>query len=280
VPRVVHVSDLHHQIDWDRRSWSSSGWRGAPARVELHGFGRLKRFAGVHDKIRRLVDRVLEAEADQVLLTGDLTALGDDHELAEVRVLLHPLISSGRLALVPGNHDRYSSAPGAGRFERVFGDLLRSDLPEHADARGWPYVRLVGERLAIVGLDSTRVRGWGQYFVGRLGLAQLSRLRRVLDDPRLAGRTTLVLSHHGPFGPRRRFDWRESGLLDSHHLLEVVRERSVVLHHGHSHLRFWHKAGEGLPHVFGGGSATDRGTEGFWHLEVDDHRTLEAHRRA
>jgi hypothetical protein len=85
-----------------------------------------------------------------------------------------------------------------------------------------------------------------------------------------------VLSHHGPFGPHRRVDWRESGLHDAAPLLEVVRGRRVGLHHGHSHLRFWHRADEGLPHVFGGGSATDLGTEGFWELQLEDHVALDA----
>jgi hypothetical protein len=92
----------------------------------------------------------------------------------------------------------------------------------------------------------------------------------------MKGRTVLVLSHHGPFGPRRKFDWRESGLIDARGLLDVLRGRHVVLHHGHSHHRYWHRADGGAPHVFGGGSATDRGTEGFWQLELDDHRALEA----
>jgi 3',5'-cyclic AMP phosphodiesterase CpdA len=277
VPRIVHLSDIHHQLDWKRRSLISSGWRGVPGRFELHALRRLKRFSGVADKIRRLVDRVLALEPDHVLLTGDLTALGDEHELTEARSLLHPLISHRRLVLIPGNHDRYTDAPRSRRFERIFSDLLRSDMPEHADANGWPYVRLAGGELAFVGLDSTRVNGWGQYVVGRVGRPQLKALQRVLDDPRMEGRTVLVLAHHGPFGPRRRsFHWRESGLLDAEPLIDVLRERRVVLHHGHSHHRYWHKAHGGAPHVFGGGSATDKGTEGFWHLELDDHRTLEA----
>jgi 3',5'-cyclic AMP phosphodiesterase CpdA len=276
LPRVVHLSDIHLQLDWRRRSLLSSGWRGAPGRLELHGFGRLRRFAGVSDKIRRLVDQVLRAEADHVLLTGDLTAMGDERELHEARLMLEPLIRTKKLALIPGNHDRYTDAPHARRFERIFAQELSSDMPEHADAHGWPYVRLVSQDLAIVGLDSTRVRGWSQYVIGRLGRAQLQALKRVLDDERLNKRTVLVLSHHGPFGPHRKFTWSESGLLDARAFIETVRERNVIVHHGHSHRRYWHRAHGSAPHVFGGGSATDRGTEGFWQLELDDHRRVDA----
>jgi 3',5'-cyclic AMP phosphodiesterase CpdA len=222
------------------------------------------------------VERVQALEPQLVLLTGDLSALGDDEELAAVRQALEPFIASGRLVTIPGNHDRYTEHPRERRFERRFAAELKSDLPEHADERGYPFVKLVGEDLAVVGLDSTRVGAWSQYFVGRIGETQREALARILDDSRLHGRTVLLLSHHGPWGLERRFDWRESGLLDAGALLELLRERPVVLHHGHSHHRMWHRAGDGHPHVIGGGSSTQRGVEGCWLIEMDDHRHLEA----
>jgi 3',5'-cyclic AMP phosphodiesterase CpdA len=276
VPRIVHLSDIHHQIDWRERSLWSSGWRGAPGRFELHGLGRLRRFQGVQDRIKRLIDLVLGHEPDHVLLTGDLTALGDEAELVHVRLLFASLIAEGRLTVIPGNHDRYTDTPSARRFERVFADLLRSDLPEYADAQGYPFVKLLGNRLALVGLDSTRVHSWSHYVVGRLGPRQLRALTRVLDDPRLEGRTILVLSHHGPVGPSGTFAWRESGLLDAAAFMRTLRGRTVVVHHGHSHHRYWHRARDGAPHLFGGGSSTEGSRAGFWQLELEDHRVLEA----
>ncbi len=276
VHRIAHLSDLHHQVDWRERPLHSSGWRGAIGRFELHGMGRLKRFWGVGDKIRRLLDRVAGHGPDLVTLTGDLSALGDADELAFVRELFQPLIAQGRLALIPGNHDRYTDHPSSRGFERVFGDLLQSDLPELADASGYPFVRLVGEKLAIVGLDSTRVGAITQYFFGRLGKAQLEALERVLEHPKLEGRTVLVLSHHGPLGPAGEFHWAESGLLDAGALLKALHGRPAVLLHGHSHRRYWHKHRGPRPHVFGGGSSTEPGSEGFWLIELEDHRSVEA----
>src|SRR5215468_11374249 len=173
---------------------------GAPGRFELHVLGRLRRFLGVEQRIARLVEQVLSLAPDRVLLTGDLTALGDRDELLHARALLEPFIAAGLLVVIPGNHDRYTDPRGSA-FEVVFGDLLRSDLPELADERGYPFVKLVGERHALVGLDSTRVKGWSHYVVGRLGVPQLRRLSRVLEHPLLAGRTVLLLVHHGPAGP-------------------------------------------------------------------------------
>ena len=271
--RLAHLSDLHHQIDWRKRSLWSSGWRGAPGRFELHALGRLRRFAGVEQRIQRLVEQVLALAPDRVILTGDLTALGDASELQHARALLEPFIAAGLLVVIPGNHDRYTDAQSSA-FELVFGDLLTSDLPELADARGYPFVKLVGEHHALVGLDSTRVQGWGHYVVGRLGASQLRALARVLEHPTLEKRTVLLLAHHGPAGPSGAFDWNESGLLDAGALLHTIRHRPVVLLHGHSHQRFWHRARYGRPHLIAGGSSTER--PGFWEVHVDDHRALEA----
>jgi hypothetical protein len=55
----------------------------------------------------------------------------------------------------------------------------------------------------------------------------------------------------------------------------VLHERPAMLLHGHSHHRFWHRAGEGVPHQIGGGSSTS-GAAVFWHLELDDHQDVEA----
>ena len=271
--RLAHLSDLHDQIDWRQRSLWSSGWRGAPGRFELHALGRLRRFAGVERCIGRLVEQVLSLSPDRVIVTGDLTALGDEAELRHARALLEPFIALGLLVVIPGNHDRYTDRR-VRAFEVVFSDLLTSDLPELADARGYPFVKLVGEDHAIVGLDSTRVQGWSHYLVGRLGDAQLAALARVLEHPTLERRTVLLLTHHGPAGPSGAFDWNESGLMDAGALLRTLRDRPVALLHGHSHHRFWHRARHGRPHLIGGGSSTEHA--GFWEVNVDDHRALEA----
>lgn len=271
--RLIHVSDIHHQTDWAARSWLSTGARGVLGRIELHGFGRLARFRAASDQWRRILDDIDAHQPGHVLLTGDLTAMGHPDELAWMKESMQHLLAQRRLTLIPGNHDRYVEA---GAFERVFAEALRSDLPEYADAKGYPFVRLLGDDTALVGLDSTRVRGWSHYFVGRLGADQRSRLARVLDDPRLAGRTVHVLTHHGPLSSDGRREWVESALIDGPELLALLSGRKVVLHHGHAHRRSWHKANSSRPHLFGAGSSTEPGREGYWLLEVTDHQAVEA----
>lgn len=274
--RIVHVSDIHHQLDWKSRSWASSGWRGAPGRLELHGLGRLSRFSAGGDSWKRILDDIDTLEADHVFLTGDLTAMGDRDEFVAVSESLRHLILEDRLTLIPGNHDRYTDTPGQRHFEHVFAAQLVSVMPEHADAHGYPFVRFVGADVALIGLDSTRVPGWSQYVVGRLGGHQLAALQRILDDPRMAGRTVHVLSHHGPLSPDGRREWMESALIDGPALLGLLKGREVMLHHGHSHVRSWQRAREARPHLFGGGSSTEPGREGYWVLDVEDHQEVEA----
>lgn len=267
--RFIHVSDLHHQLDWKQRSWASSGLQGAIGRLELHGLGRMKRFAKASAHWAQILEDIDVHAPDHVLLTGDLTAMGHPEELEAMHETLRPLLDARRLTLIPGNHDRYLE-PRA--FERVFSAHLASDLPEYADAHGYPFVKLLGTDVALVGLDSTRVSGLSHYFVGRLGAAQLAALTRVLDDPRLAGRTVHVLCHHGPLAsPGARVE-----LIDGPQLLRALNGRSVVLHHGHSHVRAWHRAENERPHLFCGGSSTERGREGFWLVDAQNHQTLEA----
>ncbi len=246
-----------------------------PGRLELHAFGRLHKFADGVVAWNRILEDIDLLKVDHVIFTGDLTAMGHGDEFEAVQASVRHLTDEGRLTVIPGNHDRYIDRPGKRNFERVFASQLISAMPEHADQTGYPFVRLLGDDVALVGLDSTRVPGWGQYFFGRVGGAQLAALKRILDDPRLADRTVHVLSHHGPLSPQGHRDWHESALIDGPALLSVLEGRDVMLHHGHSHVRSWHRAGGERPHLFGGGSSTEPGREGYWMLDVEDHRTLE-----
>lgn len=273
--RIIHVSDIHHQLDWDRRSWTSSGWRGVPGRLELHAFRRMHKFSEGAATWNLILEDIDQLKVDHVIFTGDLTAMGAGDEFEAVRSSVKHLTDEGRLTLVPGNHDRYIDAPGKRHFERVFAPEITSVMPEYADETGYPFVRFVGEDVALIGLDSTRVPGWMQYFVGRIGPPQLAALGRILDDPRLANRVVHVLSHHGPLCPKGRREWMESALIDGPALLKTLNGREVMLHHGHSHIRSWHRAGEERPHLFGGGSSTEPGREGYWMIDVEDHRTVE-----
>ncbi len=70
---------------------------------------------------RRLSRMLVEAHVDQVLLTGDITHRGLASELTRYERIFAPLLEGGRLAAVPGNHDRMGddAARGIMRGGRV-----------------------------------------------------------------------------------------------------------------------------------------------------------------
>jgi len=63
---------------------------------------------------RRLVDALLAARVDDVLLTGDVTHRGRREELARFEHIFAGLLEQGRLLVVPGNHDRLGDDAGRG----------------------------------------------------------------------------------------------------------------------------------------------------------------------
>jgi len=63
---------------------------------------------------RHLVEALLAARVDDVLLTGDVTHRGRAEELARFERLFAPLLEQGRVSVVPGNHDRLGDDAGRG----------------------------------------------------------------------------------------------------------------------------------------------------------------------
>jgi 3',5'-cyclic AMP phosphodiesterase CpdA len=66
----------------------------------------LGRDAATDAAAHRLVEALLAARVDDVLLTGDVTHRGRRSELRLFERIFEPLLAQGRLAVVPGNHDR------------------------------------------------------------------------------------------------------------------------------------------------------------------------------
>ena len=155
--RVLHVSDIH--VDVPLRHVPLGGWAGK----RLMGGANLvlrrgKHFRRVREKVKVLDRFWREAGVDLVLCTGDYTVLGTEAELAAAREVIAPLTEAPLgFVTVPGNHDVY--VPDAvGRFERFFGDLLETDLPDLKTDGDWPIVRLVGDTVAVVAVNSARPR--------------------------------------------------------------------------------------------------------------------------
>ncbi len=265
--KILHASDLHFQADCPISRWPRLGWRRVAAQTEFRLLKRRLLFLSVEQTVRRILVDADRAGVDHLIVSGDLTALALPEEFAAAHAALAAW--SDRITLVPGNHDRYTPAAMKDRlFEEVFADMLRSDLPEHRREGAFPVVKLPRDGLAVVGLSSARVPLTPGIAAGWVGRAQRDALAAILADPRVTGRAVIVTVHHAPRRPSGRRDWPTHGLWDGEEILDLASRAGVAaVCHGHIHERFRLTGPRGLP-IFGAGSSTQRGVEGYWLFDV------------
>jgi 3',5'-cyclic AMP phosphodiesterase CpdA len=236
VLRIAHVSDLHVL------SPRGFEWRRILFNKRITGYANLLRQRGRVYR-REYLAAVLSAaaaQADHLVVTGDITNLSLEREFEEARALLDGAARTVEVTVVPGNHDLYlPSIHDERRFPHHFGTFLRSDLPElvrDLPAGPFPCVKLRGP-VAIVALSSAVPR---PPFVasGRVGEAQLAALEQILAHPEVARRTPVVLIHHPPVDGRIRLARLRDGLVDAERLRMVLSPlaRGLVLY-GHFHVR-------------------------------------------
>ena len=102
------------------------------------------------ERLDAVVDRVRGLAPDHLLITGDLTTTALPAEFRDARKALGDLLDDpARVSIIPGNHDRYTQGSARSReFEKHFG--------HYAGADRFPWLRTLGDDVAILGLDPTR----------------------------------------------------------------------------------------------------------------------------
>jgi 3',5'-cyclic AMP phosphodiesterase CpdA len=274
--RVLHFSDVHIE----------HGFAGVPLRSFLNkralGLAnlRLRRgplFAQAIAKVGALSRFMADEGVDLCVCTGDYTALGTDPELSLAREVIEPLTKAPRgFVTVPGNHDVYlPDALEDARFARHFGDLLGTDLPELSVDGVWPQVRLIGDDLAVIAINSSRPNPELTRSSGRVPEAQLDALGAILEHPRVAGRFVIVATHYALRRADGLPDRPTHGLENDGALIGVLArvERGVYLH-GHIHRRYHQRVPGLLMDVCGAGSATQAGREGLWVIDVEGRSAI------
>jgi 3',5'-cyclic AMP phosphodiesterase CpdA len=180
-----------------------------------------------------LVQDLRAAQADHVVVTGDLTHLGLPHEFAQARRWLDALGPAPALSVVPGNHDAYArsgSEQTIGRWAPFF-DSDPGAGGAAGGASAFPSVRMRGPAV-FVGLSTARPSA-PLLAVGEVGSRQLDALTRVLADARRRGLVRIVLLHHPPLAGAT--GWRKR-LVDGARLRAVLEAEGVELVlHGHTH---------------------------------------------
>jgi Icc-related predicted phosphoesterase len=270
VLRILHVSDIHVEVPFAELPKGELVSKRAIGLMNLW-LRRGWRFRDVPAKLEALA-RFREAEkCDLVLLSGDLTALGTEPELRRARQLIEPLIGAPMgCVVVPGNHDLYlGDAARDGRFEFRFGDLMESDVPEVATQTGWPFVKLFGDKVAVIAVNSARPNPQPWRSSGRIPHAQLAGLARAVEHPKVRGRFIIVMTHYAPRRADGTPDTFRHGL-ENYAALETACAGIAhgMLIHGHLHDCF-HTRPPGAPiPFFGAGSATDAKHNGLWIYEL------------
>jgi len=271
--RIAHFSDVHVTEDPRRIPWRALLGKRLTGWVNLKLFGRFERFAEVPAIARAFKEDVERQEPDFLVFSGDVTALSLPSEFARAAELFAPLLARTDIVGIPGNHDVYVRSERSCRsFHAHFGCWERSDLPDLAGPDGYPIIRLLGQRAAIVAAQSAVPRPlWDSS--GELGPAALQALERALRDPRIASRTKLVCIHYAPRRASGRPDTRLHGLRDAEEFLSsAARGGAALVLHGHLHRRFVHGRGPVTPVPLACvGSLTDARRERAYHVyEIAD----------
>jgi 3',5'-cyclic AMP phosphodiesterase CpdA len=225
--RIAHLSDPHllslsgvRLLDFANKRWIG-GLNLLVNRVRHH---RTEVFAA-------MVDDLNQERIDHVLCTGDITNLSLEPEFRFARSHFDRLaLDPEHVTVLPGNHDAYVDG-GAEGFRRHFGPYFRPD-EGWSGPSSWPIVRVRGP-VALIGLSTSLHTPWFTAY-GKLGDAQLERLRAVLGDRRLDHKLRLVAIHHPPIGGKAHR--RSSGLHDRARLADVLADLGAeMILHGHEH---------------------------------------------
>ena len=271
--RVLHFSDVHVE----------DGFADVPVRDFLNKrfvayvnllLNRRRHFTESRPKLAALAEFMREQRIDVSICTGDYTALGTHPELALARQAIEPLTKAPHgFVTVPGNHDLYlPDTVIDGRFDKYFGNLLRTDLPGLSVDGIWPQVRLIGDHLAIVAVNSSRPNSVVYLSSGRVPDDQLELLARIVEDERVKDRFVLVATHYAPRLSNGLPDRPTHGLENAEALFEALRsvDRGAIVF-GHVHRRYHVRVSDVAMSLCSAGSATQHGREGIWVYEIGPH---------
>lgn len=175
----------------------------------------------------RLARALQDGDAATVLVSGDVTHRGLLGELGRFEALFRPLLESGRLAVVPGNHDR-------------LGDDAASAMMPGGRVTTWSR-----PGLHVVRIDSTAPHNRRLLRShGRLSPEDLAAVAAALERAPGGATVAAVLHHHLLPLPEDRLAERLATLVGlpfaaelaaGARLLELLRGRCDLVLHGHRH---------------------------------------------
>lgn len=224
--RIAHLSDIH-TLNPKLRS-ESVRYRFATKFVSL---GRPVDPRLRAKKLLRGLAAAKASGADHVVITGDLTEMGDASEFEHFADLLDEArMPEHGVTLVPGNHDAYTT-PSAWRR------ALDGPLRRYADASASEPGKVIDRGpVAFLPIDTSFFQSMvraGGLFTRDAAKAVLARV----EDPALRGKAVVLVMHHPPFEEHSNplAEWIV-GLSGRSHVLDMMAKHPhLSLLHGHLH---------------------------------------------
>lgn len=203
-----------------------------------------------------------------IIITGDIVDNANHTEQTDKAVgIIEKLKNSGyRVLVIPGNHDYGNGAEG----DKKFVDIFKERYYKTKDIT-YPKLDIIG-KTAFIGLDSTagELHWYDRFFSeGELGRQQLSRLRKMLKDPKVVARKKVVYLHHHPFKFKLAMQLKDSG-----ELKRIIANKVDALLFGHYH-RDPEVAGKssngnwGIPRCYNAGSSTHKNGDTGYQRIID-----------
>ncbi len=281
---IAHLSDLHLSVDR------------VPQNVK---------------RTRRLLEHILRANVDHIVVTGDITADARAKELELARKIFksYGLLDARRLSVVPGNHDIFG---GVHTAEDIFGFPKRCKHTHYAQMvdmfveafaetfagtitaggeQQFPYAKVLNGAV-LIGINSVaKYSRFGNPFGsnGEVGDAQFKRLHELLAAESVPRGNRIVLIHHhfsrlqrGRVGAIHSMwssiEKRTMKLHRKRRLLEMfVRERIGLVLHGHVHENREYER-NGIRFVNAGASVLTADQLGYTLVRCDASRIDTMHR--
>ncbi len=270
--RILHFSDPHFDLSLHAIPWKKWFGKRAIGALNLLG-GRGKRFDEAEEKIEALARFSSRQGVDLMLCTGDYTALGLYSELENAAKLIEILSKScDTYITIPGNHDVYSiDAIRGGHFPLFFGEYMGTDCPEFLSDDIWPFVRLFGHNVAVIGLNSAKPNPIPWRSDGHIPTVQLDSFRKIVQDERIRDRFIFVMTHYAARTERDEPDTRLHGLSNADEFLDICStiRRGAILN-GHIHRCYSVQPAGVNIYQYCAGSISMDGREGFWLFDIED----------
>ncbi len=226
--RVAHLSDVH--VLERRQPVGGGDGEGYTLRTRLVSYARSFAPEARVEKLRRSLAAARGSGASHIVISGDLTEIGNEAQFEVFAETLHDSkITPSSVTLVPGNHDAYTS-------ESSWSRAMSGPLAPFAESSAGEAGKVVDRgEVAFMPIDASCFQSITRAG-GEITRVVTDAVEERLRDPALQRKTIVLVLHHPPFAPRGRMSSWVDGLRGSTRLLEIVqRHANVQVLHGHLH---------------------------------------------